>query len=895
MKIQFDSSQSYQLEAIKSVTDIFEGQPLSGSPFEFSLSAQNETDGQIAADWSLSLFGNKLLINDDTILKNANKIQSRNGIEISPSLQGKNFTVEMETGTGKTYVYIRTIYELNKLYGFKKFVIVVPSVAIRAGVLKNLEITHEHLQDLYERQPTQFQMYDSQKLSGLRSFSTTDSIQILVINIDSFAKDENVINKPNDNLSGRTPIEFIQATQPIVIVDEPQNMETEKRKKAVSNLNPLCTLRYSATHRDFYNLVYKLDPIKAYELKLVKQIEVTSVLTKDSHNEAYIKLESFPKTKKQSIEAKITIDCKTLHGVSRTLHVVRSGSNLYDLSGHRDVYEGYRVTSIERDEYIEFENGVRIDLGQTLGGYTEDIMKNQIKKTIEKHFEKELKNKALGIKTLSIFFIDRVSNYRQYDEQGSDAKGKFALWFEELFNEINAKTKLYTFTAEQVHNGYFSQDKKGKLKDSNEERSNKEDESTFALIMQHKEKLLDMNEPLRFIFSHSALREGWDNPNVFQICTLNETKSDNRKRQEIGRGLRLCVNSDGKRTNENGEIYGRDINRLTIVANDSYESFCSDMQSKLKEEGLTFKKEMYENADDKKDTIKLKENYELDQNFKELWERIKQKTRYKVKYDTEELIKSAAEMIQNMPETTRPSIITRTNRLDKITEYGFESTTVSEAVTKYLDYKFEIPDFLTYIESKTQLTRKTISEILKQSHKEKDILKNPQMFMDNAVVQIKKALQELIVKGIEYEKIEEYYDQELFNETNGIELLVEILNQRYKKVNNQEKTLYNYVETDSKIEKEFAEKCENIEEIPFYLKLPKSFKIRTPIGNYSPDWALIRKDESKVYFVAETKGDPENLRGDEAIKVNCGKKHFEKYKLQNVEYQVVKDFKELVK
>jgi len=889
MKIHFEPNQAYQIEAIKSVVDIFEGQPLALSQFEYSLT-------ETIFDTVTTHFANTLKIKEKEILTNLQKVQTQNGIlPVSPQLNGLNFSIEMETGTGKTYVYLRSVYELNKTYGFKKFVIVVPSIAIREGVLKNLQITEEHFREIYQKEPCNFQVYDSTKLSGLRTFSTTNSIQILVINIDSFAKDQNIINKPNDKLSGSTPIEFIQNSNPIVIVDEPQNMETDKRKEAISKLNPLCTLRYSATHKNVYNLIYKLDPVKAYEKGLVKQIEVTSVLTQNAYNQAFIKVDSFPKNKKTSIEAKITIDCNTLLGVSSKQITIKTGSNLYELSGKREIYNNYIVNELVRDEYVEFSNGTRIYLGQSQGGFNEDIMQKQIESTIKSHFKKERKLKEKGIKVLSVFFVDRVSNYRTYNEQGNAEKGKFALWFEEYFNQYNEKEKLYDFTAEQVHNGYFSQDKKGKVKDSNENRISKDDEDTFSLIMKDKERLLDINEPLRFIFSHSALREGWDNPNVFQICTLNETKSELKKRQEIGRGLRLCVNQSGKRTDENGEIYKTDINRLTVVANESYKDFCAQLQRELQEEGIEFKKKMYENADEEKVTVKLKDKFDLDTNFTELWDKIKQKTRYKVRYETEELIQKASEALrEKMPNISKPTLVANTTLLTKISDRGFESQLVSEPMPEYIrSAKYHIPDFLSYIETKTQLTRKTIAEIIKQSGRQKEILNNPQLFMDNVVKEIKMSLTELIVNGIEYEKIEEFYNQELFSDITEFELLKEIIEQHYYKVENTEKTLYNYIAIDSTVEGNFVKKCDTVEQIPFYLKLPKWFKIRTPIGNYNPDWALIRSDKTKLYFVAETKGSPDNLREDELKKVKCGKKHFAQFKDENIEYKIVKSFEQI--
>ncbi len=530
MKLHFDSNQEYQLDAIKAITDIFEGQPLSDGDFEFSVSSA----GALLSENGL---GNHLALSEEQILENVKTIQQRNEIKDKVSeLQGMNFSVEMETGTGKTYVYLRTIYELNRLYGFKKFVIVVPSIAIREGVLKNLQITNEHFQSLYDKAAINFDIYDSKKVSHLRGFASANTIQILILNIDAFAKDENIINKPNDKLTGKKPIEFIQSSRPIVIVDEPQNMETDIRKKAIENLNPLCTLRYSATHTNLYNLMYSLNPVKAYDLGLVKQIEVDSVVSENAMNDAFVQVEKIQPSGKNKIIAKLKIDVNTAKGVVRkSVTVDRDKYDLYKLSGERDIYQDLKVTEIDlSNQVVSLSNGQMLTVGETQGGLNDEVLRYMVQKTVEEHLKKEKFYKPKGIKVLTLFFIDKVKNYRDYDSSGNPLKGKFAEWFEEIFqNEIRktAFAGLIHYSVDEIHNGYFSQDNKGRIKDTGGETQ--ADDDTYKLIMQDKEKLLDINTPLRFIFSHSALREGWDNPNVFQICTLNETKSEIKKRQEI--------------------------------------------------------------------------------------------------------------------------------------------------------------------------------------------------------------------------------------------------------------------------------------------------------------------------------------------------------------------------
>jgi len=865
MKLHFDSNQDYQLKAIQSVVDLFEGQPLNKGDFEFSLS-----DNSSGLKLNENGFGNNLVISEEKILENLRAVQKRNDIELSENLDGMNFSLEMETGTGKTYVYIRTVYELNKHYGFKKFVIVVPSIAIREGVLKNLEITHEHYQNIYDKIPVNFEVYDSRKVSSLRSFATGNNIQIMVLNIDSFAKDENIINKYKDSLIGKKPIEFIKASSPIVIVDEPQNMETPIRRRAIANLNPLCTLRYSATHTNLYNLIYKLDPVKAYDLGLVKQIEVDSIMTMFGNNQAFISIENIKSTKSK-VTARIKIDVNTDKGVIQKSFTVKTGDDLYELSNEREIYkEGFIINDIDLSNgSLEFSNGIILEKGKTQGGYTDEIMKYQLKKTIEEHLKKEKNYKSYGIKVLSLFFIDKVANYRSYDKVGNEIKGKFAEWFEELYEIEKAKAvyrDLIQFETADIHNGYFAQDSKGKVKDTSGDT--KADYDTYQLIMKDKEKLLDSNVPLRFIFSHSALREGWDNPNVFQICTLNETKSGMKKRQEIGRGLRLAVDQNGNRT------FDKNINKLTVIANESYEDFAKKLQNEMKEDcGVDFKGRIKNTADKVK--INLKKNYQFDEKFIDLWNKIKFKTIYRVNFDTNELIKDSAKKIKELPEIKRPVLISQKVRIN-ITDEGVSTVSTGSSLPVEIDDPFNsIPDVIGYIQNKTELTRKTILNILKKSNRINDILINPQLFLDLSIKEIKKVMNKLLIDGIKYEKVgDRLYEMALFESED-----VERYKQNLRQVNDQDKTLYNYIEFDSDVEKQFAEDCESNENIEFYLKLPRWFKIETPIGNYNPDWALIFKDEKKLYFVAETKGstEEEDLRVSENMKIKYGEKHFETF------------------
>ena len=899
MKLHFDSNQSYQWDAIKSITDIFEGQPLSSGNFEFtqSLSGMLFTENG---------FGNRLDFSRlDQLAENIQRIQSRNGLTVSSKEQivfnGWNFSVEMETGTGKTYVYLKSIYELNKLYGFKKFVIVVPSVAIRVGVLKNLQITHDHFQSLYDKTAITFDVYDSKKVSNLRGFSSGNAIQVLVINIDSFAKDENIINKPNDKLTGKRPVEFIQSTKPIVIVDEPQNMETEIRKQAIENLNPLCTLRYSATHTNLYNLMYSLNPVKAYDLGLVKQIEVDSVMSENDFNDSFIQLESVNRTG-NSISAKIKIDTTSATGIKRkSVTASRNKLDLFELSSKNEKYEGLKIYEIDfGNQQIELTNGIVLKVGESHGGMNDEVMRFMIQKTVEEHLKKEREYKSKGIKVLTLFFIDKVKNYREYDESGNALQGKFAKWFEEIYQtEIQkpANSNLANLTGfgnlSGLHNGYFSQDSKGRVKDTGGETQ--ADDDTYKLIMQEKEKLLDINTPLRFIFSHSALREGWDNPNVFQICTLNETRSEVKKRQEIGRGLRLPVNQNGTR------IFDRNINRLTVIANESYDDFANALQKEIEEDcGVTFTGRIKDK--NKREKLNYRKGFEADPKFLQIWEKIKFHTKYNVAYETNELISMAAKAMKEMPETKKPSVRS-TKTMVEIGTGGVTGKLMSDTLAPDYGpdkYRDEIPDMLAYIQGKTELTRTTILDIVKKSNKISELLINPQMFMDNAAHSIKGVLYDLMIDGIKYEKIgNRCYEMTLFDEGEMEIYLDNFTHTVGKEAKTPEelqqakvKTIYdNFIPLDSCVERQFAKDCESSENIEFYFKLPNWFKIPTPIGNYIPDWAVVFKGDKKIYFVAETKSAGEELRKSEQQKIKCGTEHFKNF--DDVVYRRVSSVKDL--
>ncbi len=578
MKLKF-KTQEFQTQAVNAVVDLFCGQEKTHSTF--SVTQENQT----------SMFnfgqGNALYIDNETLTKNMHAVQKRNNLQLTNSAEDCQFCIEMETGTGKTYVYTKTIFELNRKYGFTKFIIVVPSVAIREGVYKSFDITKEHFGLQYDNVPYRYFIYNSSKLSDVRQFATSNNIEIMIINIDAFKKAENIINQEQDRLNGETAMKFIRDTNPIVIIDEPQSVDnTPKAKEAISSLNPLCVLRYSATHREKINLLYRLTPVDAYQMGLVKQIAVSSNQIAGGFNQAYVKLLSV--SNDNGFKAKIEIDVKGKTGaVTRKKITVKPNDDLFILSGQRELYEGYIVSGIDctpEFEHIEFNNTEEVALGKAIGDIDENIIKKaQIRRTIETHLDKELRYLEKGIKVLSLFFIDKVDKYRH--EDGS--KGIYADMFEECYEELINKPKYavlqskFTSDISKIHNGYFSQDKKGRLKDT--KGNTQADDDTYNTIMRDKEWLLSFDCPLRFIFSHSALREGWDNPNVFQVCTLIEQKSTFTCRQKVGRGLRLCVNQDGER------IEDKHINVLHVMANESFAEFADTLQKEIEDEtGVKF-------------------------------------------------------------------------------------------------------------------------------------------------------------------------------------------------------------------------------------------------------------------------------------------------------------------
>lgn len=890
MKLKFDSNQQYQLDAIQAVVDIFTGQPKDGD----SANRHMDQGRQLSLEATIAK-GNSLTLDVAQIIENTHKIQEKNDIEKSETKEGgfsfptnfpletsekslkygMNFSIEMETGTGKTYVYLRTIHELHQCYDWKKFIIVVPSVAIREGVLKNLAITREHFANLYNKPEMDYYVWDSKKTGQAREFATNDTLQIMVITIDSFAKAQNVMNRQSDY--GR-PLDFIKATRPVVILDEPQNMETDIRRNAIDSLNPLCTLRYSATHKHLYNLLYRLTPVDAYDKGLVKKIEVHSVQSEDNYNDAYINVLSLERQSKTRSFAKIEVDASDEYGLQRKVIKAFPGDDLEVKTG-RSVYVGYYVESINHgDDCVEFSNGKVVYVGQRDESLHDDIIKRQIELTIDDHFDKQ-RRLGNGVKVLSLFFIDKVMNYREYTANGA-SKGKFAKWFEEAYIKVSSKPKyagvMDNLSASEVHNGYFAADKNGQWKDSRDTKGEggrtKDDDTAYNLIMKDKERLLDTGEPLRFIFSHSALREGWDNPNVFQICTLNETSSQMKKRQEIGRGLRLPVNIDGQR------VYDDNVNILTVIANESYADFSRKLQTEIEEEtGIHFGGRI-KNRDNRR-VVRFQKSRALDPAFKELWDKIKHKTTYRVAIDTEKLVAEAANELAQIT-IRKPNIADDKTLIDSmnsdrgfiVRETGFNTYAARQTEVK-------IPNLLADIQRQTQMTRRVIFDVLDQAGMFEQIAINPQQVIDETARAINRVKRRLAVDGVKYHRTGEHYDMTLFeNDELQAYLYDAAMKSGAVAVTDLAKTIYDYVAVDSEVEREFMQSLEDNTDVKFYIKLPSWFKIDTPVGKYNPDWAVAFDGDERIYFVAETKGSDDindnHLSANERAKITAVRQHF---------------------
>ncbi|MBX9974196.1 DEAD/DEAH box helicase family protein [Cytobacillus firmus] len=900
MEFKFESNQDYQLKAIQSITNIFNGQPLVSPEIIFSgeESSLAAIPNQLYLD-KHSLFENlkivqkeNRLVESDCLKLTEGEIDTVNGTKI---INYPNFSVEMETGTGKTYVYIRTALELYKQYGFRKFIIVVPSVPVREGVIKTFKMTQKHFKSMFENTPYRYYEYSSDNLSRLRQFAYSDTVEFMVMTLASFNKDSNIIRQEPEELQGEKPLHFIQATRPILILDEPQNMESENSIAALSSLYPMFTLRYSATHRVPYNMVYRLTPFDAYRQNLVKKIEVDSVIEEDNENVPFISLNEIKNVGKV-LKATLTIHKLTKSGnISPSKISVKPGDSLEKKSNRKE-YSNFIIDEINAGlGYVKFTNNNRLQIGETTGENKEAIFEAQIRQTIVSHFEKQEFLKKDGIKVLSLFFIDKVDNFA-----GEDAIIKKL--FIKVFNELKADLPEWKEKqAEDVIAAYFAnrKTKSGEVifEDSSSGESQK-DKEVYDLIMKDKEKLLSFKEPVSFIFSHTALREGWDNPNVFQICTLNQTISEVRKRQEIGRGLRLAVNQQGDR------IHDPRLNILTVIANESYEKFAKELQSEIAEEYMKEIEKRYgkplstlseeelakvieefgegiipPKPPKKRDRVvaRLRKEYILDSRFQGLWEIIKQKTKYSVNINTEKLIQDVVPELNSI-EVKESRVVIKKSSINVTDQNVFEAIQMTrEKVVETNKGKLNLPNLvdliLSFMENTTpsvKLTRRTILAILKNMSKKENMIVNPQQFAIEAAKIIRAEVNKQLVDGIVYEKIDDWYKMEQFESefSSWKENLIP-----------SKRSIYDLVPCDSNVEKEFVLELEKKDYVKMYTKLPPWFKVSTPVGGYNPDWAIVIEEktgEECLYFIRETKSvdDINKLRPEEKFKVKCGEKHF---------------------
>ena len=1032
MKFNF-KIQQYQTEAVDAVVNVFNGQSFHDrNSYIRDLGKMNPSNYQMAWDLTqeeIELYdpandagykNEEVELSDEQLLSNIHTLQSKNNIKLSPSLiknLGRcSLDIEMETGTGKTYVYIKTMFELNKKYGWSKFIVVVPSIAIREGVKKFFEITSDHFMEHYGKK-ARFFIYNSSNLNQLDNFSSSNGISVMIINTQAFAsslkkdgrsKEARIIYSKRDEFGSRRPIDVIKANRPIIILDEPQKMGGDVTQKALKNFNPLFSLNYSATHAKQHNLIYVLDALDAFNKKLVKRIEVKGFEIKNLRGtDSYLYLEQIVLSSKKPPMAKIELEIKYNKSINRETRILGVGDDIYFVSRKMEQYKGYIVSEIDPlYGTVTFTNGEIIKTGDIVGDISEkDMRRIQIRETIISHFEKEEKLFNMGIKCLSLFFIDEVAKYRQYDQDGNEILGEYGQMFEqEYINILNEYIRLSDTPYQKylksscsdvsaVHKGYFSIDKKtGRNIDSRLKRGSEfsDDISAYDLILKNKERLLSFEEPTRFIFSHSALREGWDNPNVFQICTLKHSDSNTAKRQEVGRGLRLCVNQNGNRMDVQscGEAV-HDINILTVVASESYKTFVVDLQSDIKTvlydrpnvaaseyfkgkyvkvndiptlidentanaiefyliqngyvdmkrkvtekyrsdvamktvkdlpaelkpmtEGIhTLIQSVYDESilesmftNGHKPKVKknpLNENF-FKREFQALWKEINHKYAYTVKFDSEELIRKAIAYIDQKLFVSELQYTTTVGRQkSEMNEYeieGFTSFTGEKTRTQTFKHaqtsKIKY-DIIGKVADGAILTRKTVAAILQGIRTDKFFMfrNNPEEFISKVIRLINEQKATMIVEHITYDTIEGEYDSSIFT--------AEKNTQSFDKAFLAKKSIQDYVFTDGSadksIEKKFAEDLDSAEEVCVYAKLQKTFRIPTPVGNYSPDWAIAFYEGKvkHIFFIAETKGTMKSLelRPIEQAKISCAKKLFNEISTSKVKYHDVDSYQSLL-
>ncbi len=1010
MKLKF-KTQAYQTAAVQAVVDCFEGQPPATAE-AMSYRIDPGTGKRGTEDLFADGFKNaEVKLSERSLLENLQKVQRHQNLPISETLVKTkvaplNFDIEMETGTGKTYCYIKTIFELNKLYGWSKFIIVVPSIAIREGVAKSLAITAEHFLETYQKKVRAF-IYNSKQLHHLESFSSDAGINVMVINVQAFnatGKDARRIYEELDDFQTRRPIDVIAANRPVLILDEPQKMEGGKTLDSLVNFKPLMLLRYSATHKTAHNKVHRLDALDAYNQKLVKKIAVRGIAVKGlAGTNAYLYLQSIEISTKKPPEARVELEQRLASGqIKSVLRKLGKGDNLFDLCNGLDQYRGYVVSEIDATaDTLSFTNGVELFVGEAAGDVNEATLRRiQIREAIKAHFDKEQALFPQGVKVLTLFFIDEVAKYRDY--AAADEKGEYARVFEEEYqahlNEVLDLDEtayvqyLKGIPVAKTHSGYFSIDKKSKrlvdpdMAARGENAGQSDDVDAYDLILKDKERLLSLKEPVRFIFSHSALREGWDNPNVFVICALKHSDNSVSRRQEVGRGLRLSVNQHGDRMDHPATVH--DVNVLTVVASESYKDFVAALQKDISESlsarprvadktyftgkvmkteggdvvvsediatdieffliqnGYVDKKrlitEKYHVAksedalaalppelqpyaeqvfhlidsvfsdkqlpqfDDDRRPKKnpLNDNFDK-QEFKTLWSRINRKAAYSVRFDSAELVgKAVKELNEHLRVTPLQYTIQRGEQAAlttyddlkggqafvlKVTETESNRQHSVNSAVKY--------DLVGKLAEGTQLTRRMVVDILKALNVAvfAQFKTNPEHFIAEARRLINEQKATMIVEHLAYDPVEERYELDIFTAGQT--------KQDFSKSGTKlSRHIYDYVLTDSDIERKFVKELDTASEVVVYAKLPRGFLIPTPVGDYNPDWAIAFKEGvvKHVYFVAETKGSMSSmeLRKIEETKIACARKFFDqlnlRYAPENVKYDVVNSFDKLM-
>jgi type III restriction enzyme len=1035
MKLKF-KIQPYQTSAVEAVVDCFAGQVnTSGIAYRIDPGMDRNKFGQVQVrhDEMQGFKNADVQLTGGQLLENIHAVQRRQNLSLSKSLDDFyvkdakrdafvpvkasyrkqanaicpiHLDVEMETGTGKTYCYVKTIFEMNKRYGWSKFIVVVPSIAIREGVYKSMEITADHFTESYGKK-ARFFIYNSKQLHHLESFSSDAGINVMVINIQAFnatGKDNRRIYDELDDFQSRKPIDVISSNRPIVILDEPQKMEGAKTLDALSKFRPLMILRYSATHRTIHNKVHRLDALDAYNQKLVKKIAVRGIAVKGlAGTNAYLYLESIEISKKAPV-ARIEMEVSQGSGIKRIVKRLEKGKDLFVESNELDQYRGFVIAQIDaNNDTIEFTNGHVLTAGDATGDVNESTIRRiQIREAIRAHFDKEKRLFSQEIKVLSLFFIDEVAKYRDYSQP--DDKGDYARIFEEEYERLKKeylselpldnheyRKHLTEIHVGRTHNGYFAIDKKTKrltdpkIKKRGAEAGLSDDVDAYDLILKDKERLLSFKEPVRFIFSHSALREGWDNPNVFVMCMLKHSDNTISRRQEVGRGLRLSVNQLGDRMDHAATVH--DINVLTVVASESYKEFVANLQREISDalsarprkadeayftgkvittetgpleitpvmarqiykyllkndytddddqvaatyhdakakgtladlppdlapharqifgliDSVFSESQLPDVGDDRKPkTNPLNANFEK-REFKALWNHINQKAVYRVEFDSSELIRNSIRALdKELRVTPLQYTIQAGEQADQATYdqlkagRGFEVRETATEEHNASIHSMVKYDLLGKLSENTQLTRKTISEILTgiQPAVFKQFKQNPESFLTEATRLINEQKATIIIERLSYDEIAERHDIDIFTAGQS--------KQDFTKATGKLKNhIYDYVITDSKVEREFVRELDTSAEVVVYAKLPRGFLIPTPVGDYNPDWAISFNEGSvkHIYFVAETKGSMSTmeLRAIEHTKIECARKFFEKLNRridpERVKYDVVTNYGKLM-